>query len=112
MTTHVEVPASLAASPTVERLIYRAAQEAVRNVVKHAEATTVSVRVSQDGGVTRLVVDDDGRGPDSSEMEERRRGGHVGLAILETLTGNLGGSVSVGRAPIGGTRLQVEVPSA
>ena len=95
-------------------LIYRAAQEALRNVVTHAAAT--EVRVELDVDVThhveslRLVVDDNGRGFSTDTLDERSADGHVGLRSLAGLVADLGGSLEVRSSPGTGTRVQVSVP--
>lgn len=53
--------------PELETTIYRVAQEALTNVLKHARATTVQVHVRRDDGDVRLIVRDDGVGFDPSE---------------------------------------------
>ncbi len=55
-----QLPADL--SPLVEQSIYRIAQEALENVVRHASAGSLALRLAQDAGGLLLVVEDDGRG--------------------------------------------------
>jgi len=107
----VGVAEDAAMSPEVEALVFRAAQEATRNVLAHAGARSVSLDVARDGALARLVVEDDGRGFDAEERAERREDGHVGLALLEDLARHAGGSLAVDSRPGKGTRLVLEVPA-
>jgi signal transduction histidine kinase len=88
-------------------LIYRAAQEALRNVVKHAHATTVRVRVAGEDGRAVLEVTDDGRGfEETAEVPS----GHVGLKALAGLVADSGGSLVVRSTPGTGTSVRLELP--
>jgi signal transduction histidine kinase len=90
--------------PNVETIAYRVAQEALTNVVKHADARTVSVDVRLDGGRLRLTVADDGRG-----VEHVRDGGY-GIAGMRERAELAAGEVEVAHASRGGTRVRLELP--
>ncbi|MCI0634936.1 MAG: sensor histidine kinase [Actinobacteria bacterium] len=107
----VEVPNGLALSPDAEALVFRAAREALRNVVSHAHATRVGVRVTSDDGHVVLEVEDDGVGFSSVRASEARANGHIGLDLLNDLAHDAGGTVEVSSSPGGGTRVRVEVPA-
>jgi len=94
------------------RLLYRAAQEGVRNTLSHADATAVRITVSSLDGRAVLEVADDGRGVNDDELAQRRAEGHVGLTTLRGLVTDAGGKLDVGPAPERGTVLRVEVPVA
>jgi two-component system, NarL family, sensor kinase len=108
---HVDVQGGAGLSPEVERFVFRAAQEALRNVNAHSGASTVDVRVTSDGERVALIVEDDGRGFAAESAARRRGEGHFGLSLLADLAADLGGSVDVRSEPGGGTRVQVEVPA-
>jgi signal transduction histidine kinase len=91
-------------------LVYRATQEALRNVVTHSAATHVRVALGIADGSVRLVVDDDGRGFSTDTLDERAAGGHVGLRSLAGLVADLGGELAVRSAPGEGTRVEVSIP--
>lgn len=97
-------------APNTARLLYRATQEALRNVVRHAEAGHVTVDARVEGDVVRLAVTDDGRGFDEREAAEWAAEGHFGLRGLTGLVEDAGGSVAVLTRPGDGTRVEVEVP--
>jgi signal transduction histidine kinase len=92
----------------VDELLYRACQEGLRNVVAHAEATSVDVRVRRDGRRAVLLVSGDGRGVILDRADDD--GEHLGLRILDELVDDAGGALSVGPRDGGGTVLRVEVP--
>jgi two-component system, NarL family, sensor kinase len=93
-------------------LLYRAAQEALRNVVAHAAASEVRVTLDDHGGAFRLTVDDNGRGFSTDTLDERVTDGHVGLLSLAGLVAELGGQLDISSAPGTGTRVRVSVPVA
>ena len=92
--------------PEAAALVWRVAQEAVRNVLRHADASTLHVGVSGEGGSVRLVVEDDGHGFDPGEARDRT---HFGLRGLAGLVEEAGGSLEVTAAPGRGTRVSVAV---
>jgi two-component system NarL family sensor kinase len=105
---HVEERAS--AGPDRDPLVYRVAREAVRNVQEHAGAGSVRMDVSAPApGVTRLVVEDDGRGFASSAREDRASEGHLGLTLLEGLVAQADGQLTVRSTPGHGTRVELEL---
>ena len=93
-----------------ERLVYRAAAEAVRNVQRHASASRVDVTVTANGAGVRLEVTDDGTGFSPEKREARREQGHVGLSLLEELATRSGGELEVRSAPDAGTTFALELP--
>jgi signal transduction histidine kinase len=112
VTAEVHVDDDLPLSPATESLLYRTAQEAVRNVTRHARAARVEIDVANAGGIVRLCVADDGIGFTPETMSERQAGGHVGLRLLSELAGEAGGRLDVEAAPGAGTRVRLEVPVA
>lgn len=97
--------------PDVDALLYRACQEALRNVEAHAHADRVRVAVRREGRNAVLEVTDDGRGVAPAEVAHARGEGHMGLQILEELVRDADGSLRVAAAPGGGTVVRVEVPA-
>jgi signal transduction histidine kinase len=96
----------------VELALYRALQEALANVARHANARRVEVVLQRDVEWVDLVVDDDGGGLGPSfEMDSLARRGHMGLAGMRERMQRAGGSVTLGRSPLGGTQLRARVPS-
>ena len=92
-------------------VLFRSAQEILRNVNAHSHAENVSITVTQSGGRAVLVIDDDGRGFEEVQLRERREAGHVGLRGVGDLVRDAGGQLTVRSAPGQGTRVEVEVPA-
>jgi signal transduction histidine kinase len=91
-------------------LMYRSAQEALRNVVSHSGAGHVRLVATVRGNVARIIVDDDGRGFTPEQIEHKTSDGHVGLRALSGLIAEAGGKLSVLSAPGAGTRVDVSLP--
>lgn len=89
-----------------ETALYRIVQEALTNVLRHAEATRVTVRLSQTDRAVALVVQDDGKG---FELENARDGG-LGLIGMRERVGLLGGRLTVESSEGAGTLLKAQVP--
>jgi len=96
--------------PDTAALLFRAAQEIVRNVSTHSGARSVQIVARRHDGVAALSVDDDGRGFDETELDDRSGHGHFGLRSIGDLLAESGGSMTVRAAPGQGTRVDVEVP--
>ena len=94
-----------------EALVYRIAQEAIRNVIAYADAGSLSVALTVDDGRASLVIADDGRGFDSATRERRRVEGHLGLSLAEQLAQESGGRLKISSTEGVGTRVELEVPS-
>jgi signal transduction histidine kinase len=86
--------------------IYRVVQEALNNVVKHAQASAVQVRLQREDGQIDLTVQDDGTGFDA----ERVRG--LGLLGMEERVNHLGGVFTIDSQPGRGTVLSINLPVA
>jgi signal transduction histidine kinase len=106
----IDVAADIALAPEVESLVFRTAQEAIRNVVVHARATRVRMRLNADGEEAVLEVEDDGVGFSDERITQARADGHIGLTLLDDLAHDVGGRIDVTSAPGGGTRVRLEVP--
>jgi signal transduction histidine kinase len=94
----------------VERAVYRIVQEALTNVVRHANARSARVTLTVELDVLRVRVEDDGAGFDVADAEQpgRRRG--LGLLGIRERALQLGGTVSVASGFATGTRIQVDLP--
>ena len=87
-------------------LVWRAAQESIRNAVRHAHAEHLSVDVTGDERQVRLVVKDDGVGFDPAT---RSADSSYGLRGLKSLVDDGGGVVDVDSAPGAGTTVRMVV---
>lgn len=86
--------------------LYRIAREALHNIVKHAHANTVLLRLDRQDDELVLEVRDDGRGFDPTGPFP----GHLGLRSIQERAVRLGGTCSLESAPSQGTRLCVRLP--
>lgn len=93
----------------VKLALYRVAEEALGNIVKHTPAAkNVAVNLSLSANrVLRLTVDDDGGGPDRAAPSTG-----IGLALISDYTAAAGGSCTVKNVPGKGTRVTAQVPLA
>jgi signal transduction histidine kinase len=90
----------------VVTLVWRVAQEAIRNAVRHAHASTLDVEVRGDERQVHLVVRDDGVGFDPSATARDRS---YGLRGLQSLVEDGGGRVEVESSPEAGTTVRMAV---
>jgi PAS domain S-box-containing protein len=97
--------------PEVEAVVVRVAQEAITNVVKHAEARTVRVRLSFEERRVRLSVIDDGRGF-AVQSDFHAYGGHWGLLGMRERASQVRGKFSLRSTPGHGSELVLLVPYA
>jgi len=96
-------------APDTEAALFRIAQEALNNAIKHSGADAITVTASSAGGLARVVVADDGSGFDPSAADLRARS--LGLTSMEERTEELGGTLAIESSSTG-TRVTVEVPVA
>jgi two-component system, NarL family, sensor kinase len=109
ITATLAVPDDLPVAPATEALIYRATRESLRNVVAHAAAQRVDVRLATVNGHVELRVEDDGVGFELPSPTAPPNG-HLGLRLLADLAREAGGSLAVDSAPGAGTRVVLAVP--
>jgi len=106
LTTELNVAGPLQLSAETEVGLYRIAQEALNNVLRHAHARRVVVSLEQRNSLVTLEVSDDGQGFDPSAA---RAGSGFGLCGIEERAARLGGRLSIDSPPGGGSRVRVEV---
>jgi two-component system NarL family sensor kinase len=94
-----------------EALLFSAARELLNNVVRHAGASGLVVRLAETNGEVELVVEDDGRGFPPELPAERLAGGHVGLASQRVRVEAAGGTMDVDASPGQGTRVTLRLPA-
>lgn len=90
----------------VESGIYRIAQEALRNIERHAQATHTRLELTLTPDELHLLVEDDGIGFDMSAVEH----GHFGLIGMSERAKLLGGRLKINSTPQSGTQIRVAVP--
>lgn len=94
--------------PTAAPVLYRVAQEALGNALRHAAPTSVGITLRVDPDSATLEVVDDGRGFDVAEAEARRPG--MGLFSMRERVSLVDGHLDVSSAPGAGTRVLATIP--
>ncbi|MBI4311709.1 MAG: sensor histidine kinase [Chloroflexi bacterium] len=98
--------------PETSLTLYRAAQEGLTNVHKHARATSARIGLSQRNGNLELTVEDNGIGPEGANATSRTNvGTGLGLLGLRERVDLLDGEVKFGAGAAGGSLLRVILPS-
>jgi len=98
-------------STEAELALFRALQEALSNVLRHAGASSVDIGLSVSTDGVLLEVRDNGRGFPAEAVPERlERMGHMGLAGMRERIGALGGTVRLGGSAGAGALLEVLLP--
>lgn len=108
MHVELELPETEDLSDTLQLAVFRAAQEAVRNVTRHAGATSMTLALRLGDKHVELLVRDDGVG-----LDVRTAGspaGHLGLRSLADRVTERGGVLELASAPGQGTEIRVELP--
>jgi len=90
--------------------LYRTLQEALANVVRHAGATRVEVRLTREAGEVHLVVEDNGKGPGPKPASRPKRKTGIGLIGMQERLALLGGALEIGKGRRGGLRLSARLP--
>jgi len=96
----------------VETAVYRIAQEALQNVMKHASAAHVQLRLSMSPGAVLLEISDDGVGFDPATTPERAGPVGYGLPGMQQRAELLGGQLTAESTPGRGTVVRLRVPLA
>ena len=92
----------------LESLLFRITQEALTNCLKHAQATSILVALSNGGRPISLTIIDNGNGFDTDRLWENERIG-LGLLNMKEMTEVIGGRFIIESAPGQGTQIRVEV---
>ncbi|MFL5863922.1 MAG: sensor histidine kinase [Solirubrobacteraceae bacterium] len=104
----LDIPDGLQLPGSTEALLYRVAQEALRNARTHGEPRTVELTIKADLRSATLCVSDDGRGFCPGDKDGR--GDHFGLRLMRDLADHAGGALQVLSSPGHGTLVRLEVP--
>jgi len=92
---------------SMEILIFRIIQELITNVIKHAQATEVTIHLTKHDRVINLMVEDNGRGFDISQIKP---GETMGLYSIQKKIENLDGQVTIDSIPSKGTTIIMDIP--
>jgi PAS domain S-box-containing protein len=110
---HFNAFAGIEALDNVRRtVLYRVAQEALTNVVRHAHARHATVRIQKIPDAVRLEIRDDGKSFPTERTLSAMRGGRLGLLGMRERVEMVGGRFAIASAPGEGTTVTAEIPFA
>jgi signal transduction histidine kinase len=109
LTAHLVVEGAADLPVAARTELFLIAQEALNNVLKHAQASRVRVEVREAAGHLELVIADNGLGFDPERLLDR---GGLGLLSMRERAAGLGGTANIGPNDEGGVRVAVRVPLA
>jgi signal transduction histidine kinase len=111
------IRATLTAYAGIEKLgdailtgFYRVLQEALSNVTRHSNATTVDIRVEKTGELVRMVVQDNGKGPDKDSAVKPKKKTSLGVIGMQERIEMLGGTFSIRIVKGKGTTVTAQIP--
>ncbi len=110
LTVHLTVADDAEPPRSAATLLFRAVQELLFNVVKHAQTDEAAVDVVRDGGDLRITVRDSGCGFDADALWRKEGARGLGLLTIRERLAALGGGMHVQSAPGGGSRCVLRVP--
>lgn len=99
----VEVSSQLSTPPEVKLSLYRITQEALNNIVKHANASQVTIHLDHQADVIRLSISDNGRGFDPDQTSAHQ----LGLRIMSERASEIGADLQIDTSSSQGTQIQV-----
>jgi two-component system nitrate/nitrite sensor histidine kinase NarX len=102
ITTHTSIQ-QVRLDPDSELVLYQIAKEALSNAIVHSKAENAWLQLSNQAGVTRLIVTDDGIGFDPLE----ERGGHYGIAIMRERASAIGAELYIDSLPGRGSTIEL-----
>jgi len=108
MTAHLDIYDSIALDGEVTENLLRIVREAITNAARHGQASTVTLRLVQDGDLIQLLIADDGQGFDETGEYESTG---FGLTFMEERCALIGGSFEVSSQLGVGTRVEVRLPA-
>jgi signal transduction histidine kinase len=108
--TKLDLPPNLRLRKDRAALIFRVANEVLRNVAAHARAKNVSVDLTTQDGSAILCIQDDGRGFSEANVARRRSEGHLGTSAIVDLAEEAGGTLTIDSEPGRGTLVVLTLP--
>jgi signal transduction histidine kinase len=108
--THLDLPPNLRLRKDRAELIFRVAQEFLRNVAAHAQAKNVTVELTTEDGSAILSIQDDGKGFTPEDVERKRQEGHLGSSAAVDRAEEAGGTLTIDSEPGRGTLVVLTLP--
>jgi len=106
----IRMPRTTALAPELAQALYRAVQEGLTNVQRHAHATEVTVTLDGSSDTVALEIRDNGVGKISATNGDARASSGYGLIGLRERIALLDGQLSFGQSPGGGSCLSISLP--
>ncbi len=103
--------ARLPLAPLLRDEIYRIGREVLRNAYRHAHASRIEAEIRYDRDTFRLRIRDDGKGIDSSVLQEGTRAGHWGLPGMHERAQRIGARLKIWSESGAGTEVELTVPA-
>ncbi|MGD2155620.1 MAG: histidine kinase [Anaerolineales bacterium] len=97
-------------SPEVETMIFRIAQEGLANIIRHADASLIKIKLTRQLQQVYLSIEDDGKGFDPANLSLDPQKRHLGLISMNERAELIGGTFHLFSAPGEGTKLEAYVP--
>jgi signal transduction histidine kinase len=91
---------------SAEIMLYRIIQELVNNIIKHAYATEALIQINREGNRLSVVIEDNGRGFDTREAEEKRS---MGMATVKSRVDYLNGKLTIDSRKDIGTTVMIDL---
>jgi two-component system, NarL family, sensor histidine kinase DegS len=107
----VQWESSLPLAPSHDTAVFRMVQEALQNVVKHAQATEVRVRAVDHTAMVEVSVSDNGKGFDATQVRKLDPK-HFGLAGMRARAQQIGATLELTSTPGTGTTIYIRVPAS
>ncbi len=89
-----------------EIMLYRIIQELINNIIKHADATEALIQINREGNRLSLVIEDNGKGFDTKEAEEKRS---MGIATVKSRVDYLNGRLTIDSRKDIGTTVMIDL---
>jgi len=96
--------------PQKELILFRIAQEVFQNIIKHANANTITVQIDYSGGQVELKIADDGKGFDLTPLNDEKNTFGLGIRNMHNRAKLIGGRFHMQSSPGLGTRVSIAVP--
>lgn len=93
---------------SLELTIFRIIQELVTNIIKHAEATDVSIHITNHEDTLNIMVEDNGKGFNSSQVTKTNRG--MGISSIDKRVEHLNGKMTIESEKDKGTTIIIDIP--
>jgi signal transduction histidine kinase len=94
----------------LELTLYRIAQEAISNIVKHSRATEFNIQIMYDEDIVKLIISDDGIGFDPAHTNHKSNSSGFGLLNMQERIGSYNGKLKIDSSKGNGTLIITEIP--